>query len=103
MGPVCNRYVGSTADCVAQTHGREAVHAYLNGVLPLLQRAGGKIVKRLKAETPIHGRPRGMVLVTDFDPADSITAMFASDDHAALVPVRDRSLSEMNIQLASKR
>ncbi len=80
----------------------ESVQEYLKGVMPLLQGAGGKLVKRLKVGKLIHGNPSGMVLVMDFDSADSITAMFESDDYATLVPVRDRGFSEMNIHLAQE-
>jgi len=77
----------------------ESVQEYLHGVLPLLKGAGGKLVKRLKLNKPIHGKPSGMVLVMDFDSADAITTMFGSEDYAALVPLRDRGFAEMNIQL----
>ena len=80
----------------------ESVQEYLKGVMPLLQGAGGKLVKRLKVGKLIHGNPSGMVLVMDFESADSITAMFESDDYATLVPVRDRGFSEMNIHLAQE-
>ena len=77
----------------------KSVQEYLQGVLPLLMGAGGKLVKRLKVDKPIHGNPSGMVLVMDFDSADAITTMFESDEYAALVAVRDRGFAEMNIQL----
>ena len=77
----------------------ESVQEYLQGVLPLLMGAGGKLVKRLKVDKPIHGNPSGMVLVMDFDSANAITTMFESDEYAALVAVRDRGFAEMNIQL----
>ena len=80
----------------------ESVQESLKGVMPLLPGAGGKLVKRLKVGKLIHGNPSGMVLVMDFDSADSITAMFESDDYATLVPVRDRGVSEMNIHLAQE-
>jgi uncharacterized protein (DUF1330 family) len=76
-----------------------SVQEYLKGVLPLFKGAGGQLVKRLKVEKPVHGKPSGMVLVMDFDSAEAITAMFESEDYAALVPVRDRGFTEMNIQL----
>jgi uncharacterized protein (DUF1330 family) len=38
-----------------------------------------------------------MALVVDFESSDAITALFASDDYAALVSARDRGLSEINI------
>jgi len=79
-----------------------SVQEYLHGVLPLLQGAGGKLVKRLKVDKLVHGKPSGMVLVMDFDSADAITEMFESDDYSALVPVRDRGFSEMNILLTQE-
>jgi uncharacterized protein (DUF1330 family) len=74
-----------------------SVQEYLQGVMPLLSGAGGELVKRLKVDEIIHGNPAGMVLVMDFESADAVTALFNSDDYAALVPVRDRGFKEMNI------
>ena len=74
-----------------------AVQEYLQGVMPLFNGAGGELVKRLKVDNVIHGNPSGMALVMDFDSADAIAELFASDDYAALVPVRDRGFKEMNI------
>jgi uncharacterized protein (DUF1330 family) len=76
-----------------------SVQQYLQGVLPLFTGAGGKLVKRLKVDRNIHGNPSGMVLVMDFDSAEAITTMFESEDYAALLPVRDKGFTEMNIQL----
>ncbi len=79
-----------------------SVQEYLRGVLPLLMGAGGKPAKRLKLDTVINGSPSGMVLVMDFDSADAISGMFESEDYAALVPLRDRAFTEMNILLTRK-
>jgi uncharacterized protein (DUF1330 family) len=76
-----------------------SVQEYLKGVMPLFTEAGGTLVKRLKIEKVIHGSPSGMALVMDFDSAGAVTEMFESDAYAALVPVRDRGFSEMNILL----
>ena len=75
----------------------ESVQAYLQGVMPILVGAGGKLVKRLKVGDVIDGKPSGMVLVMDFDSDEAITAVFESDEYAALVPVRDQGFAEMNI------
>ena len=77
----------------------ESVQAYLQKVMPLLQGAGGKLVKRLKAGKLINGKPSGMVLVMDFDSDDAITRLFESDEYAPLIPVRDKGFAEMNILL----
>jgi uncharacterized protein (DUF1330 family) len=74
---------------------------YLQGVLPLLMGAGGTVVRRLKTNKVVNGRPAGMVLVMDFESADAVTAMFESDEYSALVPVRDRGFEEMNILIAN--
>lgn len=79
-----------------------SVQAYLKGVMPLLQGAGGKLVKRLKVGKTVKGSPSGMVLVMDFDSAEAISGMFESDDYAALIPARDRGFSEMNILLTDE-
>ena len=76
-----------------------SVQEYLHGVLPLLTGAGGTVVRRLKTNKVVNGRPAGMVLVMDFDSADAISGMFKSDDYAALIPARDKGFAEMNIQL----
>ena len=77
----------------------ESVQAYLQGVMPLLMGAGGKLVKRLKVGKVINDNPSGMVLVMDFDSDEAITALFESDEYAALIPVRDQGFAEMNILL----
>lgn len=78
----------------------EAMQAYLKGVLQLLMGAGGQLVKRLKVEDVISGvQEYAMVLVMDFESKDAITSMFASDDYRALVPLRDRGFTKMNISI----
>ena len=67
--------------------------------MPLFTGAGGQMVKRLKTDDVILGRPSGMTLVMDFDSAETITKLFASDEYAALLPIRDKAFDEMNILL----
>ena len=78
---------------------RERCSSTQKGVLPLLEGAGDRLVTRLQVANVVHGSPSGMVLAMDFDSAESVTAMFESDDHAALIPVRDQGFKEMNILL----
>ena len=75
----------------------EAVQGYLQGVMPLLMGAGGKLVKRQRVGQVVNGRPSGMVLVMDFDEATAIENLFASQAYADLVPGRDKAFAEMNI------
>ena len=75
----------------------ESVQEYLQAVLPLFLGAGGTLVKRLKVDEVVLGKPSGMVLVMDFDSAEAITTLFNSDEYTALIPVRDRGFKEMSI------
>jgi len=80
----------------------ESVQEYLQGVMPLLTGAGGTLVRRLKTNSVVNGRPAGMVLVMDFESADAVATMFESDEYRALVPVRDRGFAEMNILITQE-
>lgn len=78
-----------------------SVQAYLQGVMPLLQQAGGALVKRQKVGSVINGRASGMVLVMDFPSQDAVSELFESDAYAALIPARDKGFAEMNILVAN--
>ena len=77
-----------------------AVQAYVQGVMPLLLGAGGRVVKRLKAEEVLNGDPVGMVLVMDFPSLEAARDLFRSDAYQALVPTRDKGFRRIDIVLA---
>ena len=80
----------------------ESVQEYLQSVMPLFKGAGGKLVKRLKLDKVISGKPSGMALVMDFDSAEAVADLFESDEYFALIPTRDRGFTEMNILLTDE-
>jgi uncharacterized protein (DUF1330 family) len=68
------------------------------GVQPLLKAAGGRPVKRLRVTDSIVGTAdTSMALVMDFDSADAIADVFASDAYQELVADRDRAFSNIEI------
>ena len=75
-------------------HEMETVQAYLQGVMPLMMGAGGKLVKRLKVAEVVNGRPSGMVLVMDFPSQEAVMDLFASNAYKALVESRDKGFTE---------
>lgn len=82
---------------------QESMQTYLKGVMPLLMGAGGQLVKRLKVQGAISGKPTyGMVMVMDFPDQTKLEAMFASEAYAAIVPARDKGFSSINISLAGE-
>ena len=78
-----------------------SMQEYLQSAMPLALGAGGTLVKRVKVDQVIKGTPSKVVVVMDFDSADAITEMFASEAYAALLPVRDKGFAELNILIAS--
>lgn len=80
----------------------ESMQAYLNGVFPLLMGAGGELVKRVKVQSALTGKPpHGVVMVMDFPDRAKAEAMFASEDYLALLPSRERGFASIDICFAS--
>jgi uncharacterized protein (DUF1330 family) len=76
----------------------EAMGRYLQGVRPLLAGAGGTLVKRLRVTDTIAGTAgTAMALVMDFENAEALTGVFASDAYQALIPDRDKAFSSVDI------
>jgi uncharacterized protein (DUF1330 family) len=82
---------------------QESVQAYQKGAMPLLMEAGGQLVKRLKVQSAITGKPPyGVVLVMEFPDREKLENMFASEAYAALLPARDKGFASVDICLASE-
>lgn len=84
--------------------GGDAARArYLQSVLPLLISAGGTPVKRLRVTNTLTGdRGTGIVLIMDFENADSISGVIASDDYLSLIADRDEGFSNIEILIAEE-
>ena len=71
---------------------------YLQAVLPALMDAGGTPIKRLRVTDTVSGSAgTGIVLVMDFESAESISAVFDSDDYQMLSADRDQGFSNVEI------
>jgi uncharacterized protein (DUF1330 family) len=89
--------------CMPNPNEHESMQAYLKDVLPLLMGAGGQLIKRLKVQSAITGKPPyGMVLVMDFPDRETLEAMFASEAYAAILPARDKGFTSIDLCLASE-
>jgi uncharacterized protein (DUF1330 family) len=76
----------------------EAMGRYLQAVSPLLINAGGTPVKRVRVTDTISGTTgTAMALVMDFENAEALTNLFASDAYQALIPDRDKGFSTIDI------
>lgn len=74
---------------------------YLRRVLPLLERAGGREAKRLRALEVLAGQPVcSRMLVMDFATAQAIRDLLVSPEYQALVPLRESAFARMDMLLA---
>ncbi len=81
--------------------GQEDMGVYLNKVMPLLQGAGGQLIGRYRIAEIISGGPGfAMVMVMRFEDADTIRNLFASESYKALIEVRTRAFSKIDITIA---
>ena len=79
----------------------EAMGRYLQAVGPLLAAAGGTPVKRVRVTDTITGTAgTAMALIMDFENAEVITEVFASDAYQALIPDRDMAFSNLDMVIA---
>ena len=82
--------------------GDAARSRYLRSVMPLLMGAGGTPVKRLRVATTLTGdRGTGIVLVMDFETAESISGIFAFESYLNLIADRDEGFSDIEILITT--
>ena len=73
---------------------------YMTGVMPLLMAAGGELITRCKITDKVHGNGGyGMVMIMRFKDAETIQRVFSSDDYNALIEVRGRAFSSIDISI----
>ena len=79
----------------------QATQDYLQQALPMLLSAGGEILFRGKVtETLVGPSDYAAAMVMQFPSADAARSVFASDEYAAIVPLRERGFKAMSITIA---
>ncbi|MFT5682313.1 MAG: hypothetical protein ACI8RZ_003231 [Myxococcota bacterium] len=76
------------------------VKAYQQGAGPLFAPLGGGTANRMKVSEVLHGDGAAIVLVQEFPDEEKLSAVFASDEYQALIPVRSRGFKSINIWIA---
>ena len=83
---------------VARPGEETALQEYVEQVMPLLFDAGGAVVKRIGISDTVAGGPdTGFIFIMDFDSAASMRTVFDSDEYAALIPIRDKAFTQIDI------
>ena len=101
--PTDKTYLLVTATPIMEHH--DALERYVQGVIPMLMKAGGSAPKIIKQDKSVVGHTDTfMSMIVEFDGNDArmaAHAVFESEAYAALVPDRDKAFSKMNIAFYS--
>ncbi|GAB5525339.1 MAG: hypothetical protein Roseis2KO_32110 [Roseivirga sp.] len=81
----------------------ESLQAYVESVMPMLLELGGQVIKRTKITDVYFGeKPAELLLVMDFPSKEALKAMFDSEAYQALIPLRNKGFSQVNILFAEE-
>lgn len=76
----------------------EAMTRYRQAAGPLFAAIGGKPTEPVRiVEEIAGGQGMAMSLVMDFESAEVLSALFASDAYAAVIPLRDAAFADIQI------
>lgn len=92
--------VSLVVTAILNANAAHSINEYIDGTLPQLIAAGGKIRKRVMVDEVIHGKSSGLVVIMDFDSEDTIRSVFNSEEYKRFIPVRNVAFQEINIQIA---
>ena len=78
-----------------------ALEQYVQGVMPLLKRVGGVVLKRSTITDTFFGEQSfSTLLVMDFPSKQLLLEMFHSDAYQRLLPARDKAFRKIDIFFA---
>ncbi|MEM7126790.1 MAG: DUF1330 domain-containing protein [Chloroflexota bacterium] len=67
----------------------------------LTSQYGANVITRLAITEKIHGDgPAALLGIAEFPSADSIRALFSSDEYKKLIPVRDKAMRSVNLYIS---
>lgn len=81
---------------------QEAMQQYVAGVMPLFAELGGQVIKRsLSTDTYLGLEFFTFLLIMDFPSKQMLLNMFESPAYTALLPLRDKGFSQIDISFAT--
>ena len=80
-----------------------ALAAYFKVTQPLLEAAGGKIVKRFRLTDDIVGqRPSETLVIVEYPTREAVAQVFDSPEYRAIIPVRDIAFPTYRISIVEE-
>lgn len=80
----------------------ETLGQYAKESFDIANRYGANILSRYTSIEQIHGEaPAAIIGLAEFPSAETIKEMFDSKEYKALLPMRDKALTSLNLYIAS--
>jgi len=78
----------------------DALNAYVEGVMPLITAADGRMLNRYeRKETLVGPESSQFVMIVEYPSAEVIKRLFDSTDYKNLTAVRDKAFTSYNISI----
>lgn len=79
-----------------------ALAKYFATTMPLLERAGAKILKNFTINEVVVGhRPAKTVFVVEYPSREAVDSVFGSEEYQRIIPIRDLAFDEYSVTIAS--
>lgn len=79
-----------------------ALAQYLEATSPLLDKAGGKIVRRFKVEEPVVGqKPSQTMIVVEYPDRAAVDYVFKSDIYKSIIELRDMAFETYQVSIVT--
>ena len=81
----------------------QALQAYMDGAMALIEKAGGKVVQTINLGDAIVGDPPSeLLMLVDYPSYDAVDYVFRSKAYRDIIPHRNKAFLKYNICLVSK-
>ncbi|NBZ87560.1 DUF1330 domain-containing protein [Stagnihabitans tardus] len=80
-----------------------ALAAYFKVTQPLLEAAGGRIIKRFRLTDPVVGQmPSQTVVIVEYPSRAAVAQVFDSPEYQAIIPIRDIAFPTYRISIVEE-
>ena len=81
----------------------EAVEAYFAVAMPLIEKAGAKVVQKIEVgEVVVGEQPSEMVMLVEYPSYEAVEGVFKSPEYRAIIPKREKAFLKYNVCIVSK-
>jgi uncharacterized protein (DUF1330 family) len=80
----------------------QALAAYIAATFPLMEKAGGKILRRFTVNEVVVGhKPAKSVMIIEYPSREAVDLVFESETYRNIIPIRDIAFLDYNVSIVS--